>query len=78
MALASVAPREAIEPGAAMTFWMGSILIALTVAMIVAARPKDGISAPFLKSWFVGQLYTLTALVSAVMGVTIVISYRPF
>jgi zinc transporter ZupT len=50
------------------------ILIGVTFAMVILARPADGESAPFLKSWIVGQLYALTAMVSAVIGVTIVIS----
>lgn len=61
-----------------MTLWVGLILIAVTVAMIVAARPTNGEPAPFLKWWGAGQAYILTALTSAVMGVTIVISNRPF
>jgi hypothetical protein len=45
--------------------------------MIVIARPKDGVSAPFLKVWIVGQIYALAAMVSAVIGVTIIISTWP-
>jgi hypothetical protein len=55
-------------------FTFGLILIGVTFAMVILARPSDGESAPFLKSWIVGQLYALTAMVSAVIGVTIVIS----
>ena len=61
-----------------MTFWAGLVLIALTIAMILVGRPKNGESAPFLKVWIVGQLYALTAMVSTVMGVTIVITNWPF
>ena len=57
-----------------MDFTAGLVLIAITIAMIVIARPKDGVSAPFLKVWIVGQIYALTAMVSAVIGVTIIIS----
>jgi len=57
-----------------MDFTVGLILIGVTFAMVILARPADGESAPFLKSWIVGQLYALTAMVSAVIGVTIVIS----
>ena len=39
--------------------------------MILAARPADGESAPFLELWIVGQAYTLTAMVCAVIGLTI-------
>lgn len=60
-----------------MTFSAGLVLIAITIAMMVAARPKDGHSASFLKTWLIGQVYALTALASAVMGVTLVISTRP-
>ena len=61
-----------------MNFTAGLILIAVTIAMIVVARPADGESAPFLRVWIVGQLYALTAMVSAVIGVTIVIIAWPF
>ena len=60
-----------------MDFTAGLVLIAITFAMIVIARPKDGVSAPFLKVWIVGQIYALTAMVSAVIGVTIIISTWP-
>jgi len=60
-----------------MDFTAGLVLIAITIAMIVIARPKDGVSAPFLKVWIVGQIYALTAMVSAVIGVTIIISTWP-
>lgn len=60
-----------------MDFTAGLVLIAITIAMIVIARPKDGVSAPFLKVWIVGQIYTLIAMVSAVTGVTIIVSTWP-
>ena len=55
----------------------GLVLIAVTVAMIYLARPSDGVSAPFLRVWVVGQLYLMTALVSAVIGVSLLISNWP-
>jgi zinc transporter ZupT len=61
-----------------MNFTAGLILIAVTIAMIVVARPANGESAPFLRVWIVGQLYALTAMVSAVIGVTIMIIAWPF
>jgi zinc transporter ZupT len=61
-----------------MNFMVGLILIGVAIAMVVLARPADGESAPFLKVWIVGQIYALTAMVSAVIGVTIVIISRPF
>ncbi len=61
-----------------MNFTAGLILIAVTIAMVLIARPADGASARFLKVWIVGQLYALTAMVSTVIGVTIVISTWPF
>jgi hypothetical protein len=61
-----------------MNFTAGLVLLAVTVAMIVIARPADGESAPFLKIWVVGQFYALAAMVSAVMGVTILITTWPF
>jgi multisubunit Na+/H+ antiporter MnhB subunit len=61
-----------------MNFTAGLILIAVTIAMIVVARPANGESAPFLRVWIVGQLYALTAMVSVVIGVTIMIIAWPF
>jgi len=49
-------------------------LIAAIVAMVTLARPHDGEPAPFLKVWIVGQLYVLTALVSTIMGVALLIT----
>jgi len=57
-----------------MNFTFGLILLAVTIAMLVIARPADGVSAKFLKVWIVGQIYALAAMVSAVVGVTIIIS----
>lgn len=61
-----------------MTFWIGLILVAVTVGMVTMARPADGVAAPFLKVWLVAQAYILTALASMVVGVSIMISNRPF
>ena len=61
-----------------MNFTAGLVLLAITVAMVVVARPADGVSAPFLKVWIVGQLYALTAIVSFVMGITVLITTWPF
>ena len=61
-----------------MNFTAGLFLLAVTVAMIVVARPADGVSAPFLRVWIVGQVYALAAMVSAVIGVTILITTWPF
>jgi uncharacterized membrane protein YeiH len=56
---------------------VGLILFAVTGAMLALARPKDGNAAAFLKLWIVGEIYILAALVSAVMGITIVLTSRP-
>jgi hypothetical protein len=58
--------------------WVGLGLIAVTVCMVMLGRPSDGEAAPFLKVWFVGQAYILTALTAAVIGVTFVIGNLPF
>jgi hypothetical protein len=58
-------------------FILGPAFIALTVMMILVARPKDGVSARFLKSWPVGQAYSLAAMSSAVIGVALLISRLP-
>lgn len=57
---------------------LGLVLIGVTIAMIVIARPGDGVSAPFLKSWPVGQVYALAAMGSGITGVALVISDWPF
>ena len=61
-----------------MNFTAGLILIAVTVAMLLLARPRNGETAPFLKIWIVGQIYALAAMVSTVVGLTIIISTWPF
>jgi hypothetical protein len=61
-----------------MSFTLGLVLLAVTVAMILLGRPADGESAAFLKSWVVGQLYALMAMASAVLGVAIMIVEWPF
>jgi hypothetical protein len=56
----------------------GFILIAVAVAMIVVARPKNGESAHFLKGpWIVGQLYVMTTMICSVLGITAIIANWP-
>ncbi len=57
---------------------VGAILVGITIAMVLIARPADGEAAPFLKSWPVGQAYAITAMMSAVSGVALVITNWPF
>jgi hypothetical protein len=59
-------------------FILGLVFIAVTVAMVVLGRPTDGVSAPFLKVWAVGQAYALAAMSSAVAGTVMVIENWPF
>jgi len=48
----------------------GVVLIAIAVGMLFLARPKDGVSAHFLKGpWIVGQTYVMIAMVVGVIGV---------
>jgi hypothetical protein len=61
-----------------MSFTLGFLLIAVTVAMVLIARPAAGEPVRFLKVWFVGQIYILGAMVSALAGVTIMINTWPF
>ena len=51
----------------------GILLIALTVARVLIARPAAGEPVRFLKVWFVGQIYILGAMVSALAGISITI-----
>ena len=55
----------------------GVAFIAVAVIMILSARPRDGVSAPYLRVYIVGQLYVMTAMVSAVIGVALLISSWP-
>jgi hypothetical protein len=49
-------------------------LILVTIAMIWVARPAAGHdSAPFLRSWIVGQIYAMAALICAVTGISFLI-----
>ncbi len=61
-----------------MTFTLGLLLLAVTVAMLVMGRPSDGVAAPLLRSWLAGQAYTLTTLVTAVLGITVIVTQWPF
>jgi hypothetical protein len=61
-----------------MLFVVGLILIAVTIAMVVLARPGNGVVVPFLRSWVVGQIYTMLALGSGVLGTSLVLSDLPF
>lgn len=57
----------------------GVILIAIAVAMLLLARPKDGVSARFLKGpWIVGQAYVMITMIFGVIGVSAVIVNWPF
>jgi hypothetical protein len=61
-----------------MNFIGGVVLIAIAVAMVLLARPKDGVSARFLKGlWIVGQVYTLIIMICAVIGVSAIIVNWP-
>jgi hypothetical protein len=62
----------------ASTFILGVALIGVTVVMVLAGRPKDGVSAPFLKVWAIGQAYALAAMSSAIAGTVMVIANWPF
>ena len=61
-----------------MSFALGIALIALTIGMVVLGRPADGVAAPFLKAWLAGQAYILGAMVSALAGITMMITEWPF
>ncbi len=61
-----------------MPFVLGFVLIAVTVGMVLIARPVAGEPARFLKVWIVGQVYLLSAMVSALTGVTLIINTWPF
>lgn len=60
-----------------MNLTAGLILIAVTIGMLVLARPRRGEPAPFLTVWIVGQLYALTAMASTVVGLSVIISTWP-
>jgi len=63
--------------GAAMLFIAGLVLLGVTFGMIILARPADGVAAPFLKNWVVGQTYALAALSTAVVGVSLILNDLP-
>ncbi len=56
---------------------LGAGLLAATLLMVLVGRPRGGDTAPFLRSWPVGQAYALTAMTSAIMGVTLIIANWP-
>jgi hypothetical protein len=60
-----------------MDFTVGLIMLAIALAMVLLGRPRDGVSAPFLRVWIVGQLYAMASLICIVMGVTLVVINWP-
>ena len=61
-----------------MSLTAGLILLGLTVVMVAIARPGAGESAPFLKSWIVGQASVLTSMICAVVGVSAIVTNWQF
>jgi hypothetical protein len=50
------------------------IFIAVAVVMLIPARPKDGVSARFLKGpWIVGQAYVMATMIFGIIGMSAVI-----
>ena len=64
--------------GPAMIFTVGILLVALTVGMVLVARPVAGEPARFLRSWIVGQIYIMGAMAATLAGVPIMINAWPF
>jgi hypothetical protein len=57
----------------------GVILIAIAVAMLILGKPKDGVSARFLKGpWIVGQVYVMITMIFGVVGTSVIIVNWPF
>ena len=61
-----------------MSFALGILLLAITVGMVLIARPVAGEPARFLRHWAVGQTYILGAMASALVGITIIVNTWPF
>jgi hypothetical protein len=61
-----------------MFFTAGLVLLAAMIGMIVIARPSNGLSAAFLQSWVVGQVYALWVLGTGVVGVSMLLTDLPF
>ena len=66
------------EVGVWMLFALGIALVGLTIGMVLLGRPADGVAAPFLRAWLVGQAYILGAMVSALAGIVFIITEWPF
>jgi len=61
-----------------MTFAIGLVLMAATVVMMTLARPnKHGEPVAFLNVWAAAQAYILSALLSAILGMSLVLSEWP-
>jgi hypothetical protein len=63
--------------GTTMSFAAGFILLGIAAVMMLVARPRDGVAAPFFKVGIVGQLYSVASLICIVMGVTLVVINWP-
>jgi hypothetical protein len=60
--------------GAMMHSIYGIALIAIAIGMVWVGRPPKGEAfAPFLRVWIVAQIYILTVMISAVVGITFLI-----
>lgn len=63
--------------GGVMGILYGVAVLAAAAAMVVVARPRFGKSPDFLSSWVVGQTYVLAVLVTAVIGLALIIGGLP-
>jgi hypothetical protein len=57
-----------------MNITAGILLLLVGVALVVVARPKDGVPRTFMKGTFVEMLYPVLCLGVLVIGVSLVIS----
>jgi hypothetical protein len=62
-----------------MQITVGCILLVVSVAMVVIARPASGQESVFWlsKPWILGQVYVLASLVRAVIGVSFILNAWP-
>lgn len=61
-----------------MLFAAGLVLLGVAIGLIVAARPANGVAAPLLANWVVGQTYALVVLSSTVVGLSLILNDLPY
>lgn len=56
-----------------MNLTAGMVLLVVFVAMLWFGRARNGVPRRFMRGWIAGMAYTMTCLLSFVMGIALLI-----